>query len=206
MSMIGMEWDDPEFFEAIRLIRKFFPESRGYISSTQGIDWCHFLMAMEAAEFYHDCSCDPFWVDHADLSIPEVSLAMKGAIDGEESDIYARLIEHAGFSPQGRVVVVPDALGAGGGSIEDRRPFVCASRTLPIRLEEYQGKKSPQGYPARPVFDGSSDSIFVYESGEAMLLQHDLRFFWARSRNASNRPSEQGADDQLPARAETKAK
>jgi hypothetical protein len=77
--------------------------------------------------------------------------------------------------PQGRVVVVPDALNVNTISRENCLPFVCLAQTLPIRLSEPRSSD---------LFNNCHDSLLVYESGEAIAIDHDERLFWARSKQA----------------------
>ena len=185
-----MKWNDPEFLEAIRLIRKFFPESKAVISNDLGLHWDVFLSAMKLADWSEDSSCDPF----CRTTTPEMTLAQVGGMDGTEAEIYDRLLGLSGFSPMGRAAVVPDTLGWGESS-EDRLPFVCAAAKLGERLREIDDSESP-----RYVFGtGSSDTLVVFESGEALLANHDERFFWAKSR-LRNSSREQVVDDQSPTR------
>lgn len=72
------------------------------------------------------------------------------------------------FSPNGRVVVISDALGKGGWSIENVKPFTCDSKILAVRLNEIDN-----------FFDESHDRILVFESGEVICIDHDLRVFWS---------------------------
>ena len=177
-SRVEMNWDDPEYLEAIRLIRKFFPESKPIASTTLGLHWEPFLQAMGQCDCYHDTSCDPYCLE----TTAEMTLAQNGGTDGPEAEVYTRLLNHTGFSPTGRVVVIPETLHAGGWLLEERRPFVCHSRTLPERLADID-----QHHPERYLFTGCSDTLLVYESGEALLVNHDERFFWARSKIRSQR-------------------
>ena len=161
-----MNGDAPEFIEAIRLARQFFPESRGFISTETGIDWDSFLGAMMTADYQFDHSCDPF----SAATIPASSLASKGALDGESDDVYLRLLDHSAVVPLGRAVVIPDAIGLGDHSTENCLPFVCHSRTVSERLR------------GGAYFSGSRDTIFIFESGSAILVDHDDRVHWACSR------------------------
>lgn len=160
------EWNDPEFIEAIRLANKFFPESRGYIHEDQGISIYKMIESMQIADFKSDYSCEHFVIPEG----PDLGLNKIGGFEGENDEIYARLISHVGISPTGRVVVIPDALGK-GWSLEHLKPFVCDIKTLPVRLSEIDC-----------FFDESHDRILVFESGEVICIDHDLRVFWACSR------------------------
>ncbi|MEZ4382715.1 MAG: hypothetical protein R3A79_15365 [Nannocystaceae bacterium] len=142
--------------EAIRLIRAFFPESRAVVSQAQGIPWQPLLEAMTWAE----------WGEVRDLELA-----------GSDADVYAELLARAGIAPRGRVVFVPEA--------EDARwlprlpaPVICDAQALPRRLAELAAALHEGA-----LFGGAlHDSVFVYESGEALLLNHDARLWWARSK------------------------
>lgn len=161
-----MKGIDPEFVEAARLARKFFPESTGFISPDVGMDWDAFLGAMMIANYSADHSCYVL----RDPSDPDLGLAEKGGLVGRDDEIYARLLSHTGFTPFGRVVVILDAIGADGWSSEECPPFICDSQTVPQRLGE------------TTCFGQSRDLIFVFESGETLLVDHDERVHWARSK------------------------
>jgi len=105
---------------------------------------------------------------------PDLGLRVSGGVSGTEYEVYQRLLAHTGFMPKGRVVVVPDMVWS---STEERPPFVCDTETLLIRLHERDATDQ-----TCLVFDGSSDSLFVYETGEVLLLDHDQRLFWAQSK------------------------
>lgn len=161
-----MQGDDPEFLEAVRLAQKFFPESKGYISNKTGLDWEAFCLAMVTADYHGDYSCDLFQTPPG----PDLGLARKGGLEGNDEDVYQRLLEHTGISPQGRAVIVFDAIGSSDWHHGGLPPIVCHSRTIPERLAE------------QPCFHQNNNVIFIYESGEAILIDHDNRVYWARSR------------------------
>ena len=161
-----MKGDDPEFIEATRLALKFFPESRGFISLNTGLDWNAFLGAMMAADYNSDYSCYPF----RDSTDPDHGLASRGGLDGDADDVYLRLLDHTSLMPNGRAIVVLDAIGSSEHSTEECPPFVSHSRTVPDRLKETE------------CFGKSRDTIFIFESGSAILIDHDDRLHWARSR------------------------
>jgi len=179
-----MNGNDPEFLEAIRLTKKFFPELKMYISDHCGLDWCDFLSALEEGiGFGEDWSCDPYGTPGYKVQNPEPSLEDRGGVEGSDREVYVRILEHVSFKPKGRVLIVPDTLPITGGSMEERPPFVCSVDRVLERLEERPFQSHPIVGLDRPyIFDGSSDTIFVFESGEAFLLQHDNRLFWARTR------------------------
>ena len=160
-----MKGTDPEFLEAARLIRKFFPESKSCITDEVGLDWDAFLGAMQTVEYAADYSCDPF----RNPDDPDNGLSEQGGLEGNATEIYKRLLTHTSLNPNGRAVVVPDALGRTGWSIEECPPFACSTNTICGRLNEIT------------FFGQSHDSIFVYESGEARLIDHHNRVHWARS-------------------------
>lgn len=166
VSMVPMNGDDPEFVEATRFAIAFFPEARGFISTSTGMDWDSFLGAMMTADFHADYSCYPCRAE----TDPDLGLADRGGLDGNDDDIYIRLLNHTDIVPRGRAVVVLDAIGRTGWSMEDCRPFVCHSRTVPERLKEIT------------CFGQSRDIIFIFESGSAILIDHDDRVHWACSR------------------------
>lgn len=162
-----MTGNDPEFLEALRLIRKFFPESRAYLTDERGLDWDAFGGAMQCGDFAFDNSCDHFRFQDS----PVLEFEGLGGLDGTPDEVYQRILSLAGFAPSGRAVVVPDAIGFGGRSIEECRPFVCAAARLPERLREI-----PRFWMDR------HDTVIVFESGEAILVNHDDRLYWSRSR------------------------
>lgn len=159
-----MKGSDPEYVEAIRLALKFFPEAKGFVSLATGLHWDAFLGAMKTAKLGEDYSCDPL---HNGSVID--SLASKGGLEGNEEEIYARLLKQANLQPQGRAVVIPDAIGYSDQSIENCRPFICHSRTVSKRLQEIS------------CFATGRNSIFIFESGAALLIDHDDRVYWAQS-------------------------
>ena len=167
----GMKYSDPEFVEAVRLIAKFMPESRSRLAAQGRLRSDVILEAMAECGLYQDWSCDPCSPG------PDLGLRASGGVNGTESAVYRRLLAHTGFRPKGRVVVVPDIIWS---STEERPPFVCDTETLPVRLHERDVTDQ-----TCLVFDGSSDNLLVYETGEALLLDHDQRFFWARSKQRS---------------------
>lgn len=159
-----MKGNDPAFVEASRLVKKFFPESTSFISEV-GLEWNAFLGAMKTADYEADYSCYPF----RNSTEPDLGLAQKGGLNGEEDEVYLRLLSHAKFTPLGRAVVILDATGNEGWSTEQCLPFICASHAVPQRISEIA------------CFGQSRDTIFVFESGEAILVDHDERVHWARS-------------------------
>ena len=161
-----MNGNDPAFIEAVRLAKKFFPESKAFIAPNAGLDWDAFLGAMMNANYSADHSCYTF----RNPSDPDLGLANKGGLDGDDADIYVRLLSHAELIPSGRAIVILDGIGAQGWSTEECLPFVCDSSTVPQRLHEIT------------CFGQSRDTIFVFESGEALLVDHDDRVHWARSK------------------------
>ena len=160
-----MKGNDPEFLEAARLVRKFFPESSSFIPEGIGLDWDSFLGGMMTANYEADYSCYLF----RNSTDPEQGLAQKGGLDGEEGEVYQRLLSHTKMTPSGRAVVILDAIGETGWSTEECPPLICASPTVPKRISEFA------------CFGQSRDTIFVFESGEALLVDHDNRVHWARS-------------------------
>lgn len=163
---IEMKSSDPEVLEVTRLVLKFFPEARAYFQSNDAILWELFCGAMQTATFAMDDSCDPY----SRSADPIRRFADTRGFDGDDEDIYLRLLAHTGINPKGRAVVMPDAIGASSWSHDIPRPFVCHSRTVPERLREIR------------VFGSGNNTLFVFESGEAILVDHDDRIYWARSR------------------------
>ena len=161
-----MNGDAPEFAEATRLALKFFPESRGFISQDTGLDWDAFLGAMKVADYRADHSCYPFH----DPSDPDLGLASKGGLDGDCRDVYIRLLQHTSMTPSGRTIVAPDAISRLERSTEDCPPFVCHAPSVPDRLKDLT------------CFGSARDTIFIFESGGAILIDHDERVHWAHSR------------------------
>lgn len=157
--------DNPETEEAIRLINKFFPESKGFVTNEKGLAIYEFVTSMKLGNFHSDFSCDSF----GNPPGPDTGLFKRGGFEGDYKAIFERLLEHTGFTPRGRCVIVPDASG-GGRSIQMINIIVCDHKRVGERLDEIDD-----------IFDGCADSIFVFESGEAMAVDHDLRFFWSKS-------------------------
>lgn len=158
-----MKWNDPQFIEAIRLIRKFFPECKGYIEEENPLSIEVITLAMRVVGCKTDFSEDPFSVN----GDPNLGFREAGGFEGTDDEIYNRILKHTGISPIGRVVIVPDAVTQ---SIENNLPFVCHSDSAPSRLSEIDN-----------VFNNNNDSLFVYESGEVFAVNHDNRLFWAKS-------------------------
>lgn len=164
---------DVAFAEAERLVRKFFPESQAFLHTGVGLHWEAILGAMMAADYKADHSCDPF----RSADAPNLGLAEKGGVEGNDSDVYRRLLEHTQLQPTGRAVVIPDGIGATGWSDEQCLPFVCDAACVPERLDE------------ESCSDPSRDTIFVYESGEALMVDHDQRIHWARTKEYRHGPA-----------------
>ena len=161
-----MKGNDPAVVEAARLVRKFFPESRSFISEEVGLDCDAFLGAMMTAHYEADYSCYPFRTQ----TDPDKGLSQAGGLDGRDDEIYLRLLSHAKLNPAGRAVVILDAIGVQGWSAEECPPFVCDSSMVAQRISEIC------------CFGQSRDTIFVFESGEVLLIDHDERVHWARSK------------------------
>ena len=158
-----------EFMEALRLIRQFFPEAKATLQSHTGVDFYAFLQAMQYTSLKQDSSCNVF--RHS--IEPVGQWANLGGFAGTDAEIYARLLAYTGFKPQGRVVVVPDALNTRTVSRENNLPFVCRAQTLSMRLSEVS---------SNTIFGNAHESLLVYESGEAIAIDHDDRLFWAKSK------------------------
>jgi len=84
---------------------------------------------MKLAAFGADYSCDYFSLPFE----PDISLENKGGFDGDHSIVFTRLLEHAGFSPGGRCVIVPDTVR---WSRENLKPFVCDYNMAAQRIAE----------------------------------------------------------------------
>ena len=168
-----MNHPSPQTIEACRLVRKFYPESKATIQAERPFGAYDLVTAMSWGADYHvDFSCEA--VPHL-KNPPDLGLAARGGVcDDDDDAIYVRLLAHTCFSPTGRVVIFPDDWPR-----EEREPFVCHSRTAIERIREF-GINSQSTTPC--FFDNCSDIMFVYESGEAMILDHDQRFFWSRSK------------------------
>ena len=158
------------FAEAVRLIHKFFPESRSVFSVENGIELYRFIDAMafcgsKSGFSYNRWRTPP----RRDLGLDK-----KGGFYGEHDHVLDRLLQHAGFSPRGRVVIIPDIYSERGWLNCPETPFVCDHKMAGQRLVEADPKD---------LFDATSyDSLFVFESGEALAIDRDNRFFWAKSK------------------------
>ncbi|MEM8670482.1 MAG: hypothetical protein AAGG48_23350 [Planctomycetota bacterium] len=168
-----MDWNDPDLVETRRLIRKFFPESRATVHLDRPMGVYDLVTAMSWARHFQDFSCER--VPYLD-SPPDLGLKDRGGVWDDDDSIYERLLDHTGFSPSGRVVIIPDDHCTWG-----RMPIVCLSRTAIDRVREFSATYSGDS-KCKLFFDNISDIIFVYESGEAIVLDHDQRFFWAKSK------------------------
>ncbi|WP_445362227.1 hypothetical protein ACJJIQ_13980 [Microbulbifer sp. ANSA003] len=159
-----MKWNDPQFIEAIRLIRKFFPESKGHVYQGKPLSIESLVASMRMVDYKMDFSGDPYGVPEG----PDLGFNKSGGFEGADDKIYSRILRHIELSPTGRVVIVPDAVVQ---SKEDAPPFVCHSDSAPSRLREIDN-----------IFSNGNDSLFIYESGEAFAVDHDNRLFWAKSK------------------------
>jgi len=86
---------------------------------------------------------------------------------GKDVEIYARSLKRTGFQPSGRAVVLPDV----ENWEESVRPFICAASTVPSRIKD-----------AAPFFIGVQDALFIYGSGQMMLIDHHDRLLWSISK------------------------
>lgn len=168
-----MDWNTPEIVETRRLIRKFFPESCATVHLDRPMGVYDLVTAMSWAIHFEDFSCEP--APYLE-SPPDLGLKDRGGVWGDDESIYERLLKHTGFLPAGRVVIIPDDCCTWG-----RTPIVCHSRTAIERVREFSETYSGDSQ-CKQFFDNISDIMFVYESGEAMVLDHDQRFFWAKSK------------------------
>ena len=162
--------------EARRLIEKFFPESVGLIPDGSVISFVGMLNAMDRAGLCFDASCDPFASLHfSHIMRPEQdeSFASRGGFSGASfGGVYERILDHTGISPSGRIVLIPD------NHVTVGTPYclICDVGRAVQRVEELEGRH------VWHVFDGSNDTLIVYESGEAIAIDHDRRLWWATSR------------------------
>jgi len=159
-----MKWNDPQFIEAIRLIRKFFPESKGYVYQGKPLSIESLISTMKLVDLKMDFSGDPIGIPEG----PKLGFYESGGFNGSDDEIYKRILRHTKLSPSGRAVIVPDAVIY---SDENVQPFVCHSGSVPSRLRE-----------ADNIFNNGNDSLFVYESGEVLAVDHYNRLFWAKSK------------------------
>jgi len=132
--------------EAIRLARKFFPESKRWVSEEQGIHWGEFIRALNSR-----------------------------ALDLPYDEGISFILSRFPNPPSGRVIVIPESFSKGATMLNDLLPFICRVGSLSQRLMEYWED-------LRPFWNGVNDSIFIFESGEAFVIDHDLRLWWATSR------------------------
>jgi len=160
---------NPEFHEAIRLVREFFPETKPYISYEQGLGFQGIITAMRLGEFYEDFSCDTCAVKYTH----EPNFYTKGGFDRNDNEAYMDLLEYSGFNVSGRVIIIPDAIGNGSWTETHGNcyPIICSSKIASQRLEERE-----------VIFNGSADSVFVYESGHIIAVDHDSKIFWSKSK------------------------
>lgn len=161
-----MKESHPEPVELLRLVQTFFPEAKPYLQSGLGLEWDGFLGAMKLADYAADYSCDPF----REPGSPDFGLARIGGFEGDDAAVYRRLLSHARLAPSGRVVVIPEGLTTNGGMSATCQPFVCAAESASDRLREH------------PCLGRALEMIFIFESGEALLVDHDYRVHWARSK------------------------
>jgi hypothetical protein len=161
-----MKGSDPEFVEAARLIREFFPETAATATPEAGLTWETLWLAMSWCDFHLDCTC----VEKG--ATGDVSrLYELGGVEGTDEVVYLRILRLTGFQPSGRVVVIPDSLGPTSRSLDIDPPFVCHSRTLAERLRERDG-----------LFGCGNDTLIVFESGEAIVVNHDSYVCWSKSK------------------------
>ena len=164
--------------EAIRLARKFFPESKRWVSEEQGIHWGEFIRALVDSgdggyDVSHDC-----WTPDSDFGLSEwkgVSLVNSRALDLPYDEGISFILSRFPNPPSGRVIVIPESFSKGTTVLNDLLPFICKVGSLSKRLMEYWDD-------LRPFWNGVNDSIFIFESGEAFVIDHDLRLWWATSR------------------------
>ena len=157
-----MTFDVPIWLEIVRLVRKFFPESRALIRHPSDLQ---LDSAFEILRL-------------ADPSMERVLFVSSLA----DADLGAWVLATASFSPNGRSVVVPDC------GCPNRIPFVCDVGRFLERIDEPVPEDwNDTEIVSRPhsLFDGSSDTFVVFESGEAFLVDHEGGACWARTRIGS---------------------
>ncbi|MEC8557437.1 MAG: hypothetical protein VXZ82_20740 [Planctomycetota bacterium] len=66
--------------------------------------------------------------------------------------------------------------------ISERTPIVCHPKIAKVRLRDFSTTYSGDSPHGQYFFDNIGDILFVYESGEARVLDHDQSFFWAMSK------------------------
>ena len=160
--------------ECRRLIRKCYPDCTATVHVNKPMCAYALVTAMSWGLHDTDYSCEA--CPRETRSASDKDLASQGGVwDNDDSTIYQRLLDRAGFSPTGRAVILPDDYCTFG-----RAPIVCDSRTASERVFEFSDKNAGDAQ-CSVLFDNISDIVFVYESGEAMVLDHDQRFFWGKS-------------------------
>ena len=153
---------DEEFCEPLRLIRKFFPESKARVTDFENLSVWDFLAAMEFVGLAVDFSYEPFGIPPGHRG----DFAAKVDDRWNNEEVYRIVLEHTEFAPSGRVVILRGDRRASSNYI------VCDSRAAASRLAELDGR----------LLSAGDDWLFVYESGEAFVIDHDNRLYWARSR------------------------
>ena len=152
-----MQFKDPIWLEVVRLIHKFFPESRAFIRSAADL-------RLDTA--YEVLRC-------ADPNLQRVLYDPKL----EDSELYDWIMKTTSFTPTGRAVVVPECQYA------ERFPFVCDTKRIGERINEGVTDQTPGGSPYQSaIFNCGSDTFIVFESGEAFLADHHEGLCWARSK------------------------
>ncbi len=160
--------DDGRYDESKRLILKFFPELTDWLGESSSISLDGFVMGCRSV----GVQCDNSYVDSPNLPGTHAQLRSSEALEGSDEEIYLKILKYTGFSPSGRVVFIPDT----DNFQNVYRPIICNSQTLPSRLRELDAN------PNAPCFFNSShDTVVVYETGQAWLLNHDNWLFWASS-------------------------
>lgn len=175
-----------EYDEACRLAFKFFPEASRICQKEKGLYWQDFLLAMNSADLSLDWSCDPYSPGncssmrefHEEYKIKsEAMFSSTGGFEGTDEDIYCRLLEHIGLSPSGRVIVISEATSRDYWPQKGHFILICDSSRIPERFREMED--SPE---TKSCFISGDDALFVFESGSAILIDHDERIFWANSK------------------------
>ncbi|MEL6342163.1 MAG: hypothetical protein AAFV53_03460 [Myxococcota bacterium] len=121
------------------------------------------INAMFFVNIARDYSCEAFGIP------PGFRGTLASKIWSENSsnvDLFKIFLEHTSFLPSGRMVFVFSGFW-------DPTHLICHTRTASQRLKELEDDGI--------YLDSAEDCLFVFESGEAIVSDHDNRLFWARS-------------------------
>jgi len=92
-------------------------------------------------------------------------------VDGDDEEMMRKLFAAAGWPVVGKVLVIPDC-----GDVS-KPPLLCELASLSQMVANYSAPSTGRG-----LFDGGSDVLFVRETGEALLIDHDERCWHTASR------------------------